>query len=69
MDRFGSLSPIVIDESGMIVAGDGGYLAAKLLGLKQVPIVRARFLTEGDRTPMKVIGVANFDGLARISSV
>lgn len=50
IERFGFLAPIVIDESGMIVAGDGRYLAAKLLGLRQVPVVRARFLTEDDRT-------------------
>ena len=50
MERFGFLAPIVIDEDGMIVAGDGRYLAAKQLGLKQVPVVRARFLTEEDRT-------------------
>lgn len=50
MERFGFLAPIVVDENEMIVAGDGRYLAAKLLGLKQVPVVRARFLTEEDRT-------------------
>ena len=49
MDRFGFLAPIITDDNHMIVAGHGRYLAAKLLGLKEVPIVRARFLTPEDR--------------------
>ncbi len=49
VDRFGFLAPIITDDNHMIVAGHGRYLAAKQLGLKEVPIVRARFLTPEDR--------------------
>jgi len=49
MNRFGFISPIIVDEGHMIVAGHGRYLAAKLLKLRQVPIVQAKFLTPEDR--------------------
>jgi ParB-like chromosome segregation protein Spo0J len=32
-------SPIAVDEDNMILAGHGRYEAAKLLGLKEVPVV------------------------------
>ncbi|OPY90569.1 MAG: Nucleoid occlusion protein [Syntrophaceae bacterium PtaU1.Bin231] len=44
--NFGFLVPIVVDESGEIVAGHGRYFAAQRLGLKVVPVVRAAHLTE-----------------------
>ena len=49
MDRYGFLSPIIIDDGHMIVAGHGRFLAAKLLGLREIPVVRAKFLTPEDR--------------------
>ena len=44
--RFGFLQAIVIDKNNEIVAGHGRYEAAKLLGLKSVPVVKADTLTE-----------------------
>lgn len=42
-------SPVVVsDRSGFIVAGHGRYEAAKLLGLKQVPVNLQHFETEAD---------------------
>jgi|GEM_PF-3908296 len=38
IERFGFLSPIVIDENGRIAAGHGRWEAAKLLGLKTIPV-------------------------------
>ena len=46
MERFGCNTPIGIDKDGMILAGNGRYDAAKLLGLKTVPIVRLNHLTK-----------------------
>ena len=40
---------IVIDENGMIVAGHGRYLAAKLLGMPNIPVAHAKFLSEQDK--------------------
>jgi DNA modification methylase len=48
--RFGFLVPVVVDEDDMIAAGHGRYEAAKWLGLIEVPCIRARFLTDADRS-------------------
>jgi len=37
--RFGFDSPIIIDKNNEIIAGHGRLEAAKLLGLKDVPVV------------------------------
>lgn len=42
MERYGFLSPIIIDDNHMVVAGHGRYRAAKLLGLREIPVVRAQ---------------------------
>jgi len=47
--RFGFLVPIIIDDTGLIVAGHGRWLAAQQLGHVEVPVIRATFLTEADR--------------------
>jgi len=46
---FGFLVPILIDEGGVIIAGHGRHAAAKLLGLKQVPIIGVEGLSEAKR--------------------
>jgi hypothetical protein len=37
--QFGWTYPILIDETGVIIAGHGRFQAAELLGLKQVPVL------------------------------
>lgn len=49
LERFGFLVPIVIDEDGLIVAGAGRWAAAALVNMDEVPVIRARFLSEADR--------------------
>src|SRR5438876_10024109 len=46
---FGFAVPIVIDDSGAIIAGHGRYAAAKLLGLKEVPASKVQGLAEAKR--------------------
>src|SRR5258708_4915745 len=46
---FGFLVPILVDEDGVVIAGHGRYAAAKLLGLKQVPAIEVRDLSEAKR--------------------
>jgi len=46
---FGFVVPIVIDDSGVIIAGHGRYAAAKLLGLKEVPAIKVQGLSEAKR--------------------
>lgn len=47
--RFGWLVPIIIDEKNMIAAGHGRWLAAKKMKLRDVPVIRAQFITDADR--------------------
>lgn len=45
--EFGWQQPIVVDIGGVIIAGHTRYKAAQKLGLKTVPVVVAKDLTEG----------------------
>ena len=47
--EFGFLSPILIAEDNTILAGHGRLVAARKLGLKQVPCVKESHLTETQR--------------------
>lgn len=49
IDRFGWLVPIIIGNDNMIAAGHGRWLAAKSKGFDEVPVIRAKFLTDADR--------------------
>ena len=46
---FGFLVPILIDDSGVIIAGHGRYDAAVLLGLQEVPVIRVEGLSDAKR--------------------
>jgi 16S rRNA G966 N2-methylase RsmD len=46
---FGFLSPIVVDGSGLILAGHGRYAAARELGLMDMPVILAAHLTEAEK--------------------
>src|SRR4051812_46425348 len=46
---FGFVNPILIDEEGSIIAGEGRYAAAKSLGLKEVPVIELRGLSRAKR--------------------
>ena len=49
IESFGFNMPILIDGANTVVAGHGRLLAAKLLGLAEVPAVRLEHLTEAQR--------------------
>src|SRR6266536_2100330 len=46
---FGFVVPILIDDSGLIIAGHGRYAAAVLLGQQEVPVIRVEGLSEAKR--------------------
>lgn len=46
--QFGFIAPIVTDDKLEIVAGHGRFEAAKLLGLKQVPVIMISNLSEAE---------------------
>lgn len=47
--EFGFTNPILIDESGGIIAGHGRVMAAKSMGLKKVPCLRLVHLSENQK--------------------
>ncbi len=52
--RFGWQQPIVIDENGVIVIGHCRALAAKKLGIKEVPVTVASGLTEDEIKELRI---------------
>lgn len=44
--EFGWQQPLVVDKNNVLVIGHGRLLAAKKLGMEEVPVVRADDLTE-----------------------
>jgi hypothetical protein len=44
IERFGFINPLIVDDHGHIVAGHARAAAAKLLGPKQVPVIRLSHL-------------------------
>jgi ParB-like chromosome segregation protein Spo0J len=47
--RFGFINPVIIDDQGNIVAGHGRIEAAKLLRMRNVPVIRLSDLSEAER--------------------
>ena len=47
--EFGFTNPILVDEFNVIIAGHGRLMAAKKLGLDQVPTITLEGLTEAQR--------------------
>jgi ParB-like chromosome segregation protein Spo0J len=46
---FGFLVPVLIDDTGVVIAGHGRFAAAKLLGLQKVPVIEVAGLSEAKR--------------------
>ena len=49
IDAFGFTVPVIIDETSMLLAGHGRFEAAKLRGLKKIPAIRLRGLSEAKK--------------------
>lgn len=47
--EFGFTNPVLIDEDGGIIAGHGRTLAARKLGLSEVPCLRLSYLSEAQK--------------------
>ena len=52
--RFGWQQPIVIDEQGVVVIGHCRLMAAKKLGLKEVPVTVASGLTDDEIKELRI---------------
>jgi DNA modification methylase len=55
IESFGFNQPIVIDESNIILVGHGRLLAAQKLGLKEVPILQLKDLTETQKKAYRIL--------------
>jgi len=49
MVEFGWTNPVLVDEEGGILAGHGRLLAARKLGLAEVPVIRFEHLSEAQK--------------------
>ncbi len=49
LKRFGWTNPVLVDDTGGIVAGHGRVAAAKLLGMATVPTIRLGAMSEAER--------------------
>ena len=49
MVEFGWTNPVLVDEHGGILAGHGRLLAARKLGLDEVPVIRFEHLSEAQK--------------------
>ena len=47
--KFGFNNPILVDQNGGVIAGHGRILAAKLLGMSEVPTIRLDQMTEAQK--------------------
>jgi DNA modification methylase len=52
--RFGWTYPLLVDELGNIIAGHGRFLAAKALGLRQVPVIVMSGLAEAEKRALSI---------------
>jgi DNA modification methylase len=52
--RFGWTYPILVDENGFIIAGNGRFLASLLLGLKEVPVIIMAGLTDTQKRALAI---------------
>ena len=53
--EFGFTNPILIDDDGGIIAGHGRLIAAKKLGLVEVPCIRLGYLTKAQKKAYVIV--------------
>ncbi|HRJ61392.1 MAG TPA: DNA methyltransferase [Azospirillaceae bacterium] len=52
--EFGFANPVLIDERGVLIAGHGRLLAARRLGLTDVPVIRLSHLTDAQTRAFRI---------------
>ena len=52
--EFGFANPILVDDDGTIIAGHGRLLAAKALGMTEVPTIVLRHLSEAQKRALRI---------------
>jgi hypothetical protein len=54
MKEWGWTSPVLADETGGVIAGHGRILAARLLGITEVPVMVARGWTDAEKRAYRI---------------
>lgn len=54
INKFGFTNPILVDEKSEIIAGHGRLLAAQLLKLETIPIIRLTHLSEAEKRAYRI---------------
>jgi DNA modification methylase len=54
MLQVGFVNPMLIDENDVIIAGHGRWLAAKQLGMQEVPVIRLKHLSEAQKKTYRI---------------
>ena len=49
LKAFGFLNPLLIDETGMVIAGHGRLAAARRLGMSEAPALRIEHLSDDEK--------------------
>jgi ParB/RepB/Spo0J family partition protein len=49
IQAFGFTQPLLVDENGVLIAGEGRILAARVLELPEVPVLVIEHLTEEEK--------------------
>ena len=52
--QFGFTNPILVDETGVLIAGHGRLLAAKDIGLPTVPVIELTGLTDAEKKALRL---------------
>jgi len=55
MKKFGFYAPIVVDGKKNVIIGHGRLEASKRLGLKEVPVVKQKNISEADAKALRII--------------
>lgn len=63
--EFGFVNPVLVGEDGVMVAGHGRVLAARQLGLAEVPVIVLSHLTPTQRRALMIADNAMQAGMTR----
>lgn len=55
MEKYGYLTPVIIDQNNKVVDGEHRIIAYKEMGLKQIPIIRVNLKSEVERKQLRQI--------------
>lgn len=54
ISQFGFVNPVLVDASGVLIAGHGRVAAARFLGLKKIPVIQLGHLSETEAKALRI---------------